>query len=178
VEEPAGIGTSVCPHCGEPLRQGRVGAALRESRVARIVATSVVFSLAAMLFFLPAYSRLKLSALRGEARTQLDDLRRAEMAYHGEWGNYLDAEATPEDVPGDGSAPFQGPGLTAFQQLGWTPARVRCRYQVVHVPGGPAMADDNFFATAECDLDGDGEHARYLASAAEKATRVTPPDVH
>jgi len=168
----------VCPHCGGRLRSGRGGSALRDSRVLRFVVTFALTSLAGLLLLGPAYRTLRYSSMRSEVRAQLSAIRMAEKTYRDEWGTYLSAAPTPAQVPAAETVPFLGPGLDAFQQLGWAPAAVPCRYSVLQVTDATSSGDDWFEASAECDMDGDGERAVFRTTADSKPYRDTPRDVY
>lgn len=109
-----------------------------------------------------------------ETLAQVDAIRQAEQAYHAVWGTYVPALPTPSDVPKGETVRFEGPGLASFQQLGWTPTTTRCRFRVHALAPDGAMSADGFEVTADCDLDGDGERARYAATVKEKARRTSP----
>ena len=173
IEEPAAGLALRCPHCGAPVRRGRGGAATSSSRLSRRLAAFAVFSLAAILFFVSGSRRIKLSMHARDVLVQVDAIRQAEQAYHAEWGAYVPALPTPADVPEGETVPFEGPGLSSFQQLGWAPATTRCRFRVhALAPRGASSADD-FEVTADCDHDGDGQRARYAATRQEKARRTS-----
>lgn len=167
-----------CPHCGGRLRSGRGGSALRESRGVRILLGFALTSFAALMLVAPATKMLRYSSMRTNTLTQLSAIRLAEKAYREEWGAYLSAEATPARIPSGEPAAFQGPGLDTYEQLGWAPATVRCRYRVLQVSGSQSLEDDWFEATAECDLDDDGERAVYRTTADRKPYRESPRDVY
>jgi len=144
------------------------------SKLARRLATFAVFSLAALVFFLSGYRRVQFSMHSEDVLAQVDAIRQAEKAYHAEWGAFLSALPTPEHVPKGDTVPFDGPGLSAFQQLGWAPVSTRCRFRVYAPRSEGAISADAFEVTADCDLDGDGRRSRYTATDSERARRTTP----
>ncbi len=167
-----------CPHCGGRLRGGRGGSALRDSKGLRILVGFALTSVVVLLLVAPASRGLRYSSMRANTLAQLGAIRLAEQTYREEWDSFGSAQATPSQVPGGDIARFTGPGLDAFQQIGWAPATVRCRYRVLQVSGGGDLDDDWFEATAECDLDGDGERAIYRTTADRKPYRESPRDVY
>lgn len=113
-----------------------------------------------------------LRAKRAEAPTNLNAIRTAERAYHMEWGTYTVAPPTPEQLPGEQPVAFKGAGQKSFQNLGWVPdEKVYCRY-------GVTVAADDFVATAECDIDGDGIPCFYTATAGQEASMITAEDIY
>jgi hypothetical protein len=167
-----------CPHCGGRLRSGRAGSALRDSRGLRILVGFAVTTFVVLLLVTPAARALRYSSMRTDTLAQLAAIRLAEKAYREEWGVYLAADPTPDRVPNGDIDPFIGSGLDAFQQLGWAPANVRCRYRVLQVSGHGDVEEDWFEATAECDTDGDGERALYRTTAQRKPYRDSRRDIY
>lgn len=167
-----------CPHCGRRLRSGRAGSAIRDSRALRVLVGFALTSMAVLLLVTPATRALRYSSMRANTLAQLAAIRLAERTYRDDWGTYLSAQATPDEVSGGDAAPFLGPGLDAFQQLGWAPPTARCRYRVLQASGSGDLEGDWFEATAECDLDGDGERAIYRTTADRKPYRDSPRDVY
>ncbi len=116
----------------------------------------------------------RLESKRAEALVNLDAIRTAERAYHAEWDVFTSCAVTPTTIPGVDPAPFQGAGLANWERLGWiADGRIRCRYRVVAYTGAELILD-NFEATAECDLDGDGHPSVYRATKLEKPHVLTP----
>ncbi len=136
--------------------------------VVLLVGVAVIGVMAAIA--IPSFLAMQLRAKRSEAPTNLDAIRTAEKAYHAEWDVFTEVAWTPGGSIGRDPQPFTGGGLTAFQNLGWTAdGNVRCRYRVTNVVnGGSNWMDDDFEAYAECDIDGDGQHAIYKATSSEK----------
>lgn len=124
-------------------------------------------------------SQTRLRAMRSEAPTNLDAIRTAEKAYHAEWDAFTNCRATPANIPGKDAEPFRGPGLTNFQNLGWTAdGNIRCRYSVTRARAGRSISDDSFEARAECDLDEDGVYSVYYATQSFKPKMLTPNNVY
>jgi len=107
-----------------------------------------------------------------EAVLLLEGIRVAELAYRAEFGTFTSCPPTPPLVPAGDTAPFDGPGRRAFEILGWTTDRpVSCSYAVL-------ANRHEFAATAECDADGDGDHAVFVVGPDIPAERVTPRGVY
>ncbi len=113
---------------------------------------------------------------RAEAPANLDGIRTAELAYQAMWDTYTAAGWTPSEIPGENPAPFEGGDTAAFNALGWMPfGDVYCRYRVIH-EAGEDPSSGSFEAQVECDIDGDGKVARYVATPDQKATLQTDED--
>lgn len=125
-------------------------------------------------------AEMQMRAKRAEAPANLDAIRTAEMAYHAEWDTYLAAGWTPSEIPGKTAVAFEGGDLPAFQNLGWYGwGDVYCRYRVTNVvTDAENPQNDSFEAVAECDIDGDGEIARYVATPDSSSTLQSAEDVY
>lgn len=122
---------------------------------------------------IPNFLAMQLRAKRSEAPTNLDAIRVAEKAYHAEWDEYLSVPLCPAMEPGREPMAFEGSCRDDWAELGWWPdGLTRCRYQVVAF-NSDDWASSDFEATAECDIDGDGNYALYRASKDERSMMVT-----
>ena len=113
-------------------------------------------------------------AKRSEAPQNLRLIREAELEYFKSKGRYF-----PFDIPTDYRDNSDGVRLEshthpAWTELGFQPEyRVRCDYKVA-VTQDP----DDFRATVQCDVDGDGEFAVYSATSTSEVERLTDGDVY
>jgi len=66
-----------------------------------------------------------------------------------------------------------------FENPGHGPCEeVYCRFSVHDVSAGNGPQEDSFIASAECDMDGDGEIAELQADECEHAFRITGEEVY
>lgn len=95
----------------------------------------------------------------------------AQRAYEDAFGSFASCAAVPDDVPVGILAPFDGEGLSDWETLAWMPGGdVACQYTV-------DAAVSTFEATAECDLDGDAEHAMWSIDEDGVVVQWTHPDL-
>jgi type IV pilus assembly protein PilA len=141
-----------------------------------MIVVAIIGILAAIA--IPNFLAMQLRSKRAELPTNLDGVRTAEKAYHAEWDSFTTAVATPAAAPSRAQVNFSTGGLTAFQNLGWVAdGKVRGQYQVLAAPGASFQTDD-FTATAEADVDGDGVNSSYECNRAEKASMISSNNVY
>ena len=175
---PHGQGPAYPPPYPPPPRKSSVGV------IVAIVLTVVLLGGVAVIgvmaaIAIPSFLAMQLRAKRSEAPTNLDGIRTAEKAYHAEWDVFTNCDWTFPGTPGRDPRPFDGGGITAFQNLGWTAyGNVRCRYRVINATSSGDWDGDDFEAYAECDIDGDGNYAVYTATSQSRPTMVTSNNVY
>jgi len=142
-----------------------------------MIVVAIIGILAAIA--IPNFLAMQLRAKRAELPTNLDAIRTAEKAYHAEWDSFTEAGVTPAALPGRSQTVFTGGGYTQFDNLGWVAdGKVRGIYQVGSINTG-AFADDNFSATAQADVDGDGtDVSEYICNRAEKSQMISLNNVY
>lgn len=110
---------------------------------------------------------------RSEAAIDVDDIRTEQLRYFAEHGEYLDLPRCPEAIPGTNSAEFSAACIDSWAPLGWMPEQpVWCQYWAV----ASNTESPTVEIYAECDLDGDGLVAQYMADRDNSATLQTHID--
>ncbi len=102
---------------------------------------------------LPSFMRFQLRAKASEAKTNLQAIRHAQMAYMSEAGSFSPASASPAAPSGSIPTDFvdTGPPAANFETIGWQPeGRVYFSYAITVDPGRT-----QFTADAAGDLDND-----------------------
>jgi len=141
-----------------------------------MIVVAIIGILAAIA--IPSFLAMQLRAKRSELPTNLDAIRTAEKAYHAEWDQYLSVPLCPAAEPRREPIDLEGACATDWAELGWSPDGIGlCRYQVVAFNSGD-WATSDFEATAECDIDGDGNYALFRASKDERSAMVTGNNVY
>lgn len=111
---------------------------------------------------IPNYRANQYKAKASEAKTNLGSLKTLLAANFAEHQTYLLCAASPATVPGVGKAPWVG--NAAFNAISFVPqSSVYYSYEVA--PGGTGIAT-SFIASAEGDLDGDGNAGQAKGTAA------------
>lgn len=117
-----------------------------------MIAVAIVGVLAATA--MPGFSRYQMRAKTSEAKTNLQAIRHAQMAYMSTAGVFVMAPASPATHSGPRSGDFvdTGPPTSNFETVGWRPeGNVYFSYAVTTGGGGT-----HFTVDATSDLDGDG----------------------
>ena len=114
-----------------------------------MIVVAIIGVLAAVA--IPKFNNYQMKAKTSEARLCLTGVALAQIAYHGEFNNYIACAANPGAVPG----PTKGNWNLAnadFFVLGFQPKDIRVHYQYASTS---ADITADFTATATGDLDGD-----------------------
>ena len=112
----------------------------------------------------PSLQGVMRRARAAEARTLMEAIAHAELAYFRDHGKYL---ACTSPAPPPGGATAFGGGQACWEALGVkVDGHVRYRYEV-------ALAGPSFTVTAEGDLDGDGLRSRFVLDGATLRLQVT-----
>lgn len=106
---------------------------------------------------IPAFANYSLKAKTAEAKTCLNSLALAQIAYHGESDTYVACAANPGAVPGTGRSAWNAANVD-FATIGFFPKDNLVHYQYASTS---AVLTADFTATATGDLDGDGVFAVY-----------------
>ncbi len=102
----------------------------------------------------PNFHNAALKARRSEAKVCLDGIHTAEEAYNAAFDSYIEGDSNPGGSIGKVQRAWD-PTVPDWDTLGFAPAgHVRCNY-IVRVFGGGTW----FRATANCDVDDDGQTA-------------------
>jgi len=115
-----------------------------------MIAVAIIGLLASIA--LPNFLRYQLKAKSAEASTNLHGIMVAEEAYATEFGEFIDASASPAAYGGRHPVPFSdvGPSGANFAALGWQPSGpVYFQYSVT-------VSGSAYTAEAASDLDGNG----------------------
>lgn len=144
----------------------------RRHRRALIAVSVVVVILGALLTTaIPRYVNLAQYGKRSEGTWRLEQIRRAQIQYFEQHGEYVAVGATPQQMPGKRQLPFESKHTADWERLGWKPdSMVRCQYEVT-VPDST-----NFRAVARCDVDGDGKMSVFVSSRDSPPQRTSPDD--
>ncbi len=138
-----------------------------------MVTVAVIGILAAIA--IPNFVAMQLKAKRGEVPGYVDGIRSAEIAYQGTNGAYLACGAEGGATALLGKQPHDwksDPANDCFSKLGWQPdGPLRGTYWV-------QVSDTDFVVYGACDVDGDGNTAKYGANLATVATRITEDNVY
>jgi prepilin-type N-terminal cleavage/methylation domain-containing protein len=101
---------------------------------------------------IPGYQQLQLRSKTSEAKVNLASIRTAELTYSAEFGQFVEADKSPDTLGGTQPRSFvdEGDPGENFTAMGWEPeGRIYFQYEV--------SADaDAFSAAAQADIDGDG----------------------
>ncbi len=114
-----------------------------------VIVVAIIGILAATA--IPGYQRLQLRSKSSEAKVNLASIRMAELGYSAEFGQFLEADASPDTLGGSQSQTFVDMGDPGenFASLGWEPeGRVYFQYEV-------SAKADAFSAAAQADIDAD-----------------------
>ena len=131
------------------LRKSKKGFTLIEL----MIVVAIIGILAALA--IPNFLRFQLKSKTSEAKVNLAAIRTAEESYLAEFGNYVNAAATPGTIPRSQKAGFAGGGAAQFDTLGWGPeGQVFFQYGVA-VDTTNVLA---YTADAQGDIDGDMVH--------------------
>jgi type II secretory pathway pseudopilin PulG len=187
---PVPDGASGCPKCGAPVASGfspstpSAGPATaqvrpRSNTVLTVVVVCLVVAFCGVLFIgimaaiaIPNFVAMQYRAKRAEVPTNVNGIRTAEIAYNLAFGTYIAADAAPGDTPGKTLRVWTYPA--DFQAIGWVPSgQVRGTYSVEVSADGT-----DFVVVGVCDVDGDGEYARYKATRDRPAEMVTPQSMY
>ncbi len=187
---PVPDGASGCPRCGAPVAPGFSpstsgnGPAAgqvrpRSNTVLIVVVVCLVGAFFGVPFVgimaaiaIPNYVAMQYRAKRAEVPGNVDGIKTAELAYNMAFGKYVAADAAPTGTPDKTLKDWTYPA--DFQTIGWEPTgKVRGAYSVEVSPDGT-----DFVVVGICDVDGDGEYARYEATRDRGATMVTPQNVY
>jgi len=127
---------------------------------------------------IPNFLQLLLRTKRAELPMNLDAVRTAEAGYYAEWGQFTSAPTTPPAVAGRTTTVFTGGGFVQYDLLGWSAdGKVRGTYTAVALNGSSSAVDD-YVATAQADIDGDGSYAEYMTNRTFKPIMLTPNNVY
>lgn len=187
---PVPDGASGCPKCGAPVASGfspstsSAGPAVGQVRPhSYTVLIVVVVCLVAVFFAIPAvgimaavaipnYVAMQYRAKRAEVPANVDGIKTAELAYNMAFGTYIAAAPAPRGIPDKTLQDWTYPA--DFQTIGWQPSgKVQGTYSVEVSADGT-----DFVVVGVCDVDGDGEYARYEATRDGGAEMVTPQSVY
>jgi type IV pilus assembly protein PilA len=117
-----------------------------------MIVVAIIGILAAIA--IPNFLRFQLKAKSSEGKTNLAAIRTAEESYFAEYGVYVSADPSPDDIMFNVKAPFvneMGAGL-GFDRLGWAPeGEVYFNYSAA-----TPVAGDEFTLGAVADIDNDG----------------------
>ncbi len=141
-------------------------------RLGTIVTGAVLF-LGLLAVFIPNFVGMNIRAKRAEVPANVDGIKTAELGYEAAFDRFV---PQPSFVPSVevGKGQRDWPDDTAFATIGWAPdGRVRGAYKVDLGPDGRT----DFRVTGICDVDGDGERARYTATRSTQTTLITDDDV-
>ena len=121
---------------------------------------------------IPGYQRFQLRSKTSEAKVNLASIRTAELTYSAEFGQFVEADASPASLGGPQSRSFvdEGDPGENFMAMGWEPeGRVYFQYEV-------SANTDAFSAAARANLDGDLKPQiwGYVQPAANGATAGIP----
>ena len=100
---------------------------------------------------IPGYHRFQLRSKTSEAKVNLASIRTAELGYSAEFGQFIEADASPETLGGSQPRLFVDAGDPGenFASLGWAPeGRVYFQYEV-------STEDGAFSTAAQADIDAD-----------------------
>ena len=130
--------------------------------------------------FIPSFVSTQYRAKRSEVPTVVDQLRTAQLEYHGRTGRYLacGSEASAQTALADGNGtsrrPFPSGDGECWAELGWAPNHaVRGEYWMVVAEDG-----SDFQVHGICDADGDGEFAVVVADRTNPAMLVTDTTIY
>jgi prepilin-type N-terminal cleavage/methylation domain-containing protein len=123
---------------------------------------------------IPGYQKFQLRSKTSEAKVNLASIRTAELTYSAEFGQFVEADASPDSLGGPQSRSFvdEGDPGENFMVMGWEPeGRVYFQYEV-------SADTDAFSAAARADIDGDSKPQiwGYVQPAANGDTEDIPFD--
>jgi len=125
------------------VARGRRGFTLIEM----MIVVAIIGLIAAVA--IPTFLRFQLKSKTAEAIVNIEAIRKAEVAYRAEFGDWVSATPSPASHGGTGRADFVDTG-GGFATLGWAPeGRVYFNYAV-------AVVDTAFTVDSSADMDGDG----------------------
>ncbi len=121
---------------------------------------------------IPGYQRFQLRSKTSEAKVNLASIRTAELTYSAEFGQFVEADASPAGLGGSQSRSFvdEGDPGENFTAMGWEPeGRIYFQYEVSADTGA-------FSAAARADIDGDSfpQIWGYVQPGADGATAGIP----
>ena len=109
----------------------------------------------------------------------VENLRQFQLKHQELFGEFIGANAAPRTPDAVSPEPVAWTSNPGFDELAWAPAHseeVWASFSVTLTR--PTLDGQGFVIRAYCDLDGDGETARFEASQDQPATRVSSSGVH
>lgn len=131
------------------------------------LAVGALLALAVAAIVLPIGRRLRLESLRSEVPMVIEGLQHAAVDHHLATGTWVGRTWAPQrpDVVGTHRVPWAPEGVAMRTDA------VRGAYQVLATPDGVHIV-------GTCDVDGDGQRARFVAGERGEIVRQTPDDVY
>ena len=150
------------------LRKNRAGYGRTEIAIG--AAVLVVIGLIAI----PLMSGTTETASRAELPLNVEAIRTAEIAYQGQFGDFVSADPAPRRPEAVNGTPVPWAPTRGFKELSWSPENTE---QVI---GSYRISVDGktFKVTGTSDTDSDGIRATFTATQSDAATQVSPDSAH
>ena len=103
----------------------------------------------------------------------VENLRQFELKHQQLFGEFIGANAAPRTPDAVSPDPVAWTSTPGFDELAWAPSNT----EEVWASFSVTLDAQGFMIRANCDLDGDGETARFEASHDQAATQVSPSGV-
>jgi len=114
---------------------------------------------------------------RGEVPLLVKAIHDAEVAYNEAFSDegFVDCEAAPRAMHAVSADPVPWASNRGYDRLSWKPENADAVYGAYKV----TVQDDGFVVTGACDIDGDGERAKFeMNTAATEPERTTEKNVY
>ena len=135
-----------------------------------MIVVAIIGILAAIA--IPNFVAMQYRAKRSEVPSNVTAIKTAELAYDAAFDKLIQVSAFYPSSVGKAQQDWV-PGASNFDTLGWAPdGKVRGMYKVV------STSSTDFTVTGECDVDGDGNNARYTATKSINTVQITQNDVY
>lgn len=126
-----------------------------------------------VLISVPLGVSMSKKSARAEVPLNVDAIRTAELEYRSAFSDFVGAEAAPRPAHAVNGEAVPWTPSEGFRKLSWAPEQeqVYGSYQVTTTP-------DGFKVTGVCDVDGDGQTARFEATQDQPAVMITDAGVY
>ena len=136
-----------------------------------MIVVAIIGILAAIA--IPNFVDMQYRAKRAEVPSNVDGIKTAEIAYEASFDQFVEQVSHQPNWPPNKRQRAWTSG-SAFDTLGWGPdGNVRGSYSVF-----TSFSPTDFFASGNCDVDGDGSQAGYTATKTLNATMTTGNNIY